>query len=212
VFVTTNPIWIALASWLLLREHIGPRTIGGIGLSLCGGVLIFMSSSGQGTMAPYENMLLGNTLALLGAITVSGYFLIGRGLRRRLSTLAYIWLAYTTGAGILVLLVLLSGQQVLSFSPLTYLVLLALAVGPQLMGHTAFNWALAHLSATFIALAILGEPIFSAIWAWVLFDERIDISRPDGMMQVAGFLLLLGGIYVAALGERPAKAEVANAL
>jgi drug/metabolite transporter (DMT)-like permease len=70
-----------------------------------------------------------------------------------------------------------------------------LALGPQLLGHTAFNWALRRASATFVALAILGEPIGSALLAWWLLDE------PFAPLQLAGFVLLLAGIFVAARAE-----------
>jgi drug/metabolite transporter (DMT)-like permease len=74
--------------------------------------------------------------------------------------------------------------------------LLALALGPQLMGHTVFNWALKQMSATYIALAILGEPIGSAVLALLLFDEGFS------GMQISGFALLLCGIYIGARSEQ----------
>ncbi len=67
--------------------------------------------------------------------------------------------------------------------------------GPQLLGHTSFNWSLRHLSATFVAVAILGEPIGSALLAWLIFSETF------AGLQLAGFVLLLVGIYVAARRE-----------
>jgi drug/metabolite transporter (DMT)-like permease len=70
--------------------------------------------------------------------------------------------------------------------------LAALALGPQLLGHSSFNWALKYLSATLIALAILGEPIGSTVLAWWLLDE------PVGAAKLGGMALLLGGIFLAA--------------
>jgi drug/metabolite transporter (DMT)-like permease len=200
--VTTNPIWVGIASWLFFNERPGWRTVSGIALTLLGSAGIILSSLGEQASAQFPNPLLGNLLALVGALTVSGYFLIGRGLRRRLSTLAYIWLVYTSAAGVLLLVAVLLGVPLLGFSPLAYLLVLAIAIGPQLLGHTSFNWALAHLSATFVALAILGEPVGSAILAWFLFQEQIDPTTREGLLQLGGFVLLLVGIYVAAKGER----------
>jgi drug/metabolite transporter (DMT)-like permease len=202
--VTTNPIWVGLASWLILNERPGWRTISGIVLTLLGSAGIILSGMGAQASAQFANPLLGNILALIGALTVSGYFLIGRGLRRRLSTLAYIWLVYSSAAGVLLLFAALLGVPLLGFSPLAYLLVLAIAVGPQLLAHTSFNWALAHLSATFVALAILGEPVGAAILAWFLFQEQIDPTTREGLLQLGGFVLLLVGIYVAATGERRA--------
>jgi drug/metabolite transporter (DMT)-like permease len=73
--------------------------------------------------------------------------------------------------------------------------LFLLAIGPQLLGHTSFNWALRHLSATFVALSILGEPVGSALLAWTIFGERL------APLQMAGFVVVLVGIFAASLGE-----------
>jgi drug/metabolite transporter (DMT)-like permease len=199
--VSTNPLWVAIASALLLRERPAPATIAGVVLTIAGSALIGLSDSRGAAGA---NATIGNALALLGAITVSGYFLIGRDLQRRMSTLAYIWLVYTSAAltlcaamlatGSLPQLLLPAGAGLPTFAPL--LLLLGLAVGPQLLGHTAFNWSLRHLSATFIAVALLGEPIGSALLALFFFGEGF------APLQLAGFVLLLVGILVAARQER----------
>ncbi len=194
--VTTNPLWVGLASWLFLRERLTWPILSGIVLTIVGSVIISLSNV---STSLYSAPLLGNILALLGALTVSGYFLLGRILRRHLSLLAYIWLVYTVAALILLVWALLGGQSVLGYSPVAYLLLLALAIGPQLLGHTSFNWALRYLSATFIAVAILAEPISAALLALVLFGEGFT------WLQLVGFVLLLVGIYTATLGEYRAE-------
>jgi len=192
--VTTNPVWIAAASLVLFHERMRMGLIAAIGFALCGSVLIFVAEGGADGAQPDPR--LGNTLALLGSFAVSGYLLIGRALRRRLSLLAYIWLVYSSAAVALVVVALIAQEPLWGFSPSAWAFLLALALGPQLMGHSAFNWALKRVSATFIALAILGEPIGSAILALLLFDE--GFSR----LQIAGFVLLLAGIYLGARSEQ----------
>ncbi len=193
VLVTTNPIWIAAASWLLFRERPGAGLAVGIALALAGGVAIFAAGAADSGEA---NPALGNTLALIGSVMVSGYLLIGRSLRRRLSLLVYIWLVYGAAAGALLLAVLITGGPMLGFAATAYAILLALAVGPQLCGHTAFNWALRYLSPAFIAIAILGEPIGAALLAFLILGERV------APLELAGFALLLVGIYCAARAER----------
>jgi drug/metabolite transporter (DMT)-like permease len=195
VLVTTNPIWVGLASLLILRERLPAAGIVGILLSIAGTGLIFAADTHAGATATYAAPALGNGLALVGAISASAYLLIGRGLRAHLGLLSYIWLAYATAAGLLWIGVAASGSQVLGFSAFAYLMLLALAIGPQLLGHTAFNWSLRHLSATFVALSILGEPVGSALLAYFIFDEKLTA------LQLAGFALILAGIFVAARAE-----------
>ena len=201
--VTTNPLWIALASLLLFRQRPSLLTWIGLLLTIGGSVLIAISDS-DGSSGSHA--LLGDALALLGALAVSAYFLVGSVLQRRLSTLAYVWLVYTSAAIILVLIALAAGSN--NFGALAnsvdlgglgmpaWLLLVGLAVGPQLLGHTIFNWSLRHLSATFVAIAILGEPIGAALLALLLFRQAFQ------PIQLLGFVVLLVGIGVAARGER----------
>ena len=197
--VTTNPLWVGLASALLLGERFGRATIAGIALTLAGSALIFVSDSSSQNTGVQPAPLLGNLLALLGAVAASGYLLVGRALRARVGLLAYIWLAYGTAAVLLLLAAGATGSTLSGYSTFAYAAMLGLALGPQLLGHTAFNWALRYLSATFVALSILGEPVGSALLAVAIFGERL------APVQLAGFLLLLVGIYLAARGERGAN-------
>ena len=204
--VTTNPLWVGLAALLLFRERLSALMLLGVMLTIGGSALIGWS---DGSGAGAKDALLGDALALVGALAASGYFLLGRALRRRLSILAYIWLVYTSAAIFLVIVALVaqsagaSGQpSPFSYPAVAYALLLGLALGPQLLGHTAFNWALRYLSATFVAVAVLGEPIGAALLALLIFGE------PFAPLQLVGFALLLTGIVVAARAERAGDAAM----
>jgi drug/metabolite transporter (DMT)-like permease len=194
--VATNPIFVALASLIIFRERL-PRGVWiGVVLTVLGTIVIGFSDREGGSGS---NPLLGDTLALLGAICGSGYLLVGRSLRARLSLLPYIWLVYSTAAVVLLLWMTLTGYTLLGLPPVVYLLLLGLALGPQLLGHTSFNWAIKYLSATFITIAILGEPVGSAILAAIL------LRQPVAPLQLLGGAVLLCGIAVATLAEHRAK-------
>lgn len=194
--VSTNPVWIALASWLLFRERLEAALLVGIAAAIAGSGLIFASDANVGASSHASQPLLGNLLALAGSLTVCGYLLIGRRLRARVSLVPYIWLVYTSAAFFLMIAALIAGVALSGYTQAAWLCLLVLAIGPQLLGHSAFNWALGHVSATFIALVILGEPIGSALLAWLIFGETF------APLQLAGFSLLLAGIYLASRGEQ----------
>jgi drug/metabolite transporter (DMT)-like permease len=193
--VTTNPLWVALASAVLLRERPGGAAIAGIVLTLAGSMLVFTADASRASN-PDSAPMLGNALALVGAIAASGYLLVGRALRARISLTAYIWLAYSSAAVLLVAAALATGISFASLPGTAWTFMIALALGPQLIGHTTFNWALRRLTATFVAVAILGEPVGSALLAYFLFGEQF------GALQFAGFVVLLFGIFVAARDER----------
>jgi drug/metabolite transporter (DMT)-like permease len=189
--VTTNPIWIGIASWLVFRERLGAVMLFAIALAIAGSAVIFLADSGS--VGPQGSApALGNALALIGSLTICGYLLIGRGLRRSISLLPYVGVVYAAAAVCLVTAALAAGAPLGGFPDGAWLLLFALAIGPQLLGHSSFNWALKYLSATLIALAILGEPVGSTILAWWLLGE------PVGPAKVAGMALLLVGIFLAA--------------
>lgn len=192
--VTTNPIWIALFSYLVLKERM-PAVRGiAVALSMAGSAVILAADAGTvSTSAPQP--MLGNALALVGSFTVCGYLLIGRRLRAHMSLLAYIGVVYAVAAACLMALAFAAGTRMSGFSGFAWILLASMALGPQLLGHSAFNYALKHVSATMIALAVLGEPVGSTLLAWLLFDEAV------GGVKLAGMALLLGGIFLAARSE-----------
>ena len=197
--VTTNPLWVALASAIVLRERPGSAAIAGIVLTLAGSVLVFAADASR-TPGPEAALMLGNALALVGAMSASGYLLVGRALRARISLTAYIWLAYSTAAVLLLAGAMATGVSLMSLPSAAWMFMVALALGPQLIGHTTFNWALRRLTATFVAIAILGEPVGAAILAWLFFEEGFS------PLQLIGFVLLLAGIFVAAREEQSREA------
>ncbi len=199
VLVTTNPLWVALLAPLFLKERLTPAVLLGMLAALGGGLLVGLSSSGtlgsgtlgSGTLAAGSQPLLGNFLALVGAWTGAGYILIGRRLRPVLPLTPYIFLVYGMAALVLVGMLAVSGLPAAGFSSQTYLYMLLLALLPQLLGHSSFNWALAHLPASFVSIALLGEPVGAILLAFFLLGET------PGLLELLGGLLILAGIFIA---------------
>jgi drug/metabolite transporter (DMT)-like permease len=191
--VTTNLLWVALASFVLFGEKPGRLTGLGMVVSIGGSLLIFWSDSGSATAG--SKPLLGNALAIVGSWCFSAYLLIGRRLRATLPLPAYIWLAYGSAALFLLLSCGALALPLGGYGAPAYLLALGLALGPQLLGHTAYNWSLKHVSSTFVAVVSLGEPVGSAALAWLFFGESF------APVQALGFVALLAGIYLAARGE-----------
>ena len=196
--VTTNPIWIALFSVLVLRERMPGLRIAAVALALAGsGVILWADlwADGGVVSATAPQPALGNTLALIGSLTVCGYLLIGQKLRAGMSLLAYIGMVYGCAAVCLMAAALVTGTALWGYSVAAWACLAGMALGPQLLGHSAFNYALRHVTPTTIALTVLGEPVGSAVLAWLLFGEAITMAK------LVGMALLLGGIFLAARTE-----------
>ena len=186
VLVSTHPIFVGVGSWLFLKEHLGVKLVLGICLSVLGSGLI-----GYGDMSLSKGALFGDGLALLGAITVSGYFLVGRKMRKGQNLLSYVFPVYSTAGMVLVLLALLWQNPFFGYRPSTYLLFLLLALIPQLIGHTTFNWALKYIPASMVAITILGEPVGSTILAFFILDEGLT------SWKVMGGTLIFTGILIA---------------
>ena len=202
--VTTNLVWVSIASLVLYGEKPGRLTLLGMAVALGGSALIFWSDSGAGPGpgtggAAGSQPLLGNMLAIVGSWCFSAYLLIGRRLRAQLPLPAYIWLAYASAALVLLLACGAFEVPLAAYGAGAYLIVLGMAVGPQLLGHSAYNWSLKHVSSTFVAVVSLGEPVGSALLAWIFFGESF------AALQAAGFVALLAGIWLAARGEGTGK-------
>jgi drug/metabolite transporter (DMT)-like permease len=186
VLVNTNPLWVGLLTPLIARERMTRTAKISIGISVAGGVVI-----GYGDIATGAAALWGDALALMGSVCAAVYILLGRTLRRKLSLLAYISLCYGSAAIILWSLVLALGLPVSGFRPDTLAAFWAMALIPQLVGHTSYNWSLKWFSASVIAVSLLGEPVGATILAWLLFGEALTWAK-----AVGGGLILLA-IFLA---------------
>jgi len=182
VIVCTNPIWVGLASHFILKERPGKNEVIGIALAVVGAVII-----GWGDFAVSHRALLGDMLALCGAFMASGYILLGRRIRADVSLLEYITPVYTIAALVVVPITMIMGLPLGGYSSQVYLLFAALAVIPQLIGHTSFNWALKYLTATVVAVTILGEPVISTILAYFILHESVTV-----LVVVGGVITLVG--------------------
>jgi drug/metabolite transporter (DMT)-like permease len=187
VLVTTHPIFVGIGGWLFLKERLGLNLIFGIALSVLGSGLI-----SYGDMSLSKEALMGDGLALLGAIAASGYLLVGKKMRKDQDLLSYIFPVYSTGGLILILFAFIFQESFWGYSSSTYLYLFLLALVPQLIGHTTFNWALKYLPASVIAITTLGEPIGSTLLAYFILGEGLTIWKVIGGMSIfAGILIAL---------------------
>ena len=207
VLVSTSPLWVAILAPLTIREPVGRSVLIGMGLALIGGTIVGLSDSCSlngfsSLQCPSLSVFLGGTaflgdlLALVGALAAAGYLLIGRSLREKMSLIPYIFVVYGMAALILVILMFAAGESPIGYAPQTYLWFLLLALVPQLLGHSTFNWALGYLPAAFVSVTLLGEPIGSALLAYFILDEV-----PTTLM-IFGAILILIGIYIASQKRR----------
>ena len=207
VFVSTGPLWVALLSPVVLKEPLTRAVVAGMTIALLGGIVIGLSDScqiaGRLICPPFSDFIqgkafFGNFLALAGAWAVAGYLLIGRRLRAGMTLIPYISVVYGSAAISLLVALLPAGQSPIGYPRAVYGWILLLALVPQLIGHTTYNWALRYLPAALVSITTLAEPIGSAILAYFFLDEK------PTLLIILGGLLILTGIFLA---TRPGQAD-----
>ena len=195
VLVSTQPIFVAVLAYLVFGERTGPLSFAGILVALAGTAVIAAHRT-VGSVA-----LLGNVLALAGAATVAVYVLIGRSSRTGgVGVLPYSVVVYPAAAATLLPAALVFDVPLWGFSGETWVWLAAITLGPQLMGHTVFNWALRYVEASTISGIVLAEPVVSALLAWLILSER------PRLLTLLGGAVVLAELYLLLKG-RPVPAE-----
>ena len=181
--VCTEVLWVCLGYWLFLGGRVPGKALAAIGVTFAGSVLIAFADSGS------EGHLWGDVLALLAAVAVAAYTLIGRVVREKASTTVYTYLVYTACAGVLVLTCAAQRQDLFGHGTGPILVGLALAVCSTILGHSIFSWCLKYFSPAFVSASKLCEPVGAAALAAVIF------AQIPSALQLLGGGLILGGVF-----------------
>ena len=191
LIVSLHPVLVAVLGRRLLGEAVSPRLVAGIGLALAGTAVTVAGDVRLSTAA-----VAGDLLALAGAVTFTGYLLIGRSVRARYGAAGYSVPVYATVAVLALVPAPASREPVLPTAR-TALLCLGLALVCTVLGHTVFNWTLRHLRAAVVSVAFLGEPPVTVLLAVPIFGQH-----PSKGALLGGVVILAG--VALALTERPA--------
>lgn len=183
IIVDSSPLFVAVLSYLFLRETVRFRAIMGIVVSISGGILIGLSN-------PVEQNIIGIVLAFIGAIGLAGYLVIGRNLRKKLDTFSYVSGVYSVSFVFLVITAVVLKQSLSGYQPYQYAIFFLLAFFSSGVGHTLYNYSLKYLKAAVVSVAILGEPVGATLLAIIVFQEVPTV------LIVLGGILVIGGIYL----------------
>lgn len=179
VLVNTSPILLMFITYFVFKEKISKYKILAVLGAFVGSMLL-----AYGDFFGGSNALLGDGYALLGAFFVSFYLLIGNKVRQNVSMTSYTYLTYCFAALTILITNLFVGHPLVVTAPREYILFLGMAIFPTLLGHSLFNWSLKYVSATYISMAILLEPILASILAIFIFSELPSLLQFIGAMIV----------------------------
>jgi drug/metabolite transporter (DMT)-like permease len=196
VLVTTQPIFVAILSHVLLKEKINLTILFAILLALSGSFII----SGGDFQIGKANFY-GDILALIGAVMAAAYLLCGRVVRQKLSLITYIFLVYFISAFVLGVLCVIWGTLLYPYPSKTFLWFILLGLIPTVIGHTLYNWALKYLRAYLVGISILGEPVGATILAYLIFKQI------PPTLTYLGAAAIFMGIFLVFWSQKKAKNE-----
>jgi drug/metabolite transporter (DMT)-like permease len=194
--VATQPVWAAL-----LARAAGQQ----VGRQVWLGILVAVAGAGMVTGADVTlsaRAVAGDLLALLGGILAAAYVTAGAAVRARISTTVYTTVCYSACALLLATICLVAHQPLAGYAAGTWLKLVALTAGAQLLGHSLINVVLRSTSPTVVSLAILFEAPGAALIAAVWLHQLPPVSALPGIV-----VLLVGLAIVIRAGVRAVPVE-----
>lgn len=182
--VSTYPIFTLLMG-RLIRERVGRWGVLGTLMAFLGVILI---------MAPEFfislKTLVGDLLALVGAVSGAVYFMIGRFIRVKASLATYTVPVYATSALASLIIGLPLHTRFWPYPLYTWFYIIMIVLGPMLLGHTMLNYSLRYSRAITVTTATLGEPVGAALLAFLIFHQIPQV------FTIVGIVITLLGIYM----------------
>lgn len=192
ILVTAHPVIVAPIAYYLLNEKLSRINVFGIFVSIVGVFILVLGNYNLGSLT--IDTIQGNILAMLGGVAAGLYILGGRKMRKRISTLSYASIVYGIATIVLFIICLSLNIPVVDISERDYFVILLMAIVSGIFGHTIYNWSLKYVKASVASVALLGEPVGSALLAYLL----PWINQVPSKYTILGGAVVLLGIYLTA--------------
>ena len=191
VLVHTSAFFVAFISLIVFKERMPFKGWLAILIAFTGSVMISLSDMSTGG----NNALYGDLLAVAGALFFSFYAVIGRKERKKVSVMTYTFVVYSVAAIVSLILLLACGLQCVGYEMNDYLCALGMAVFCTILGHSIYNWGLKYVTASYVSVVALAEPIFGTILGVVFFNEI------PGIIVAIGSAVTLIGVYLFTKNE-----------
>lgn len=185
VLVNMEVLFVALATVLIFRRKLSGRAWFAVLMAFCGAVIIALSDTGGGQ----GNALLGDAFALLSGLLMCTYTLLGAVCRRNMTTTAYTYLVYFLALVTVLGLTVVGGTPLFGYGAVNHGSALGMAVFCTLLGHSVFSWCLKYLQPALVSTVRQTDPLFSALWGFLLFREQ-----PGVLVLVGGAVIICGAV------------------
>lgn len=191
LLANTAPLWVGLGAWIFFKERRGLRFWSGLMIAILGAVIVLGLDMIRST-----SLGLGTFFGLLAGGFYGSYLLVTQRARERLDSLSSVWLSVFGSSIVLLGLVFALRQPLLGYPLPTYLHFAGMGLVSQSLGYLAINYALGHLPASVVSPTLLGQPVVTALLAWPLLGEKLQV------WQILGGAAVLVGILLVQASQR----------
>jgi drug/metabolite transporter (DMT)-like permease len=196
----TAPLWVALGTWLILKQQLSATFWRGLAVTLTGAVLIVGTD-----FILHPRFGIGDVMAIFTGFFYGGYFLFTEKSRSKFDPVSHIWFVGIGASLTLFIINSVLGYSFLGYDRQTWIVFVATAVVSQLIGYMALAYALGHLPASIVAPTMVLQPVVTALLAIPLLNEV------PGIWQGIGGMIALVGIYIVNRSHQKGLQETPNA-
>lgn len=187
VLVTLQPLFAFAGTYFFFKERLSAKTLISGAVAITGSIVI-----AYGDFQVRGSALFGDILALIACALITAYLLFGQDVRKRLSLVTYTFIVYGFSTVTLFFYIIVKGASFGPYPKEEWMWFLLLALIPNLLGHTLFNWAVKWVSTNVISIAILFEPVGAAILAYFILGELVSASQIiGGSIVIAGLLFFI---------------------
>ena len=191
-----TPIFTTLAGWLFFQKRFDRKFLVGMTIAMAGMILI-----GVEDLQISNGKISGDIAAFLSAIFYAFYLLVVERLRTKLNANQILMWGSFSGAIVILCFLLYTGDRIFPYSWNGWLAVISLAITGQVLGHGLIAYSLNRVSSGFVALAMIFDPVLTAIEAWVIFSEKLVL------FDWIAFSLALFGIYLALSSQSSIQQE-----
>lgn len=181
----TAPLWVALGTWLILKQKLTPGFWRGLSITLLGAALIMGTD-----FILHPRFGIGDAMAIFTGFFYGGYFLFTERSRTHFDPVSHIWLVGLGASLSLFVVNTILRHPLTGYPTQTWLVFLSTAVVSQLIGYMSLAYALGHLPASVVSPTMVLQPIITTLLAIPLLGEIPSI------WQGIGGGIALVGIYI----------------
>ncbi|MDE4083986.1 DMT family transporter [Planococcus maritimus] len=187
VLVTLQPLFAFAGTYFFFKERLSAKTLISGAVAITGSIVI-----AYGDFRVSGSALFGDILALIACALITAYLLFGQDVRKRLSLVTYTFIVYGFSTVTLFFYIIVKGESFAPYPKEEWMWFLLLALIPNLLGHTLFNWAVKWVSTNVISIAILFEPVGAAVLAYFILGELVSESQIiGGSIVIAGLLFFV---------------------